>query len=59
MLLAGTWSLLAKDFETNGKIIGGLRLPTLVVQEGGYNNRNLGSNARNFFSGLWSGMYGK
>lgn len=55
----GTWSLLAKDFETNGKLIGSLRLPTLVVQEGGYNNRNLGSNARNFFSGLWSGMYGK
>lgn len=55
----GTWSLLAKDFETNGRMIGGLRLPTLVVQEGGYNNRNLGSNARNFFSGLWSGMYGK
>lgn len=55
----GTWSLLAKDFETNGKMIGGLRLPTLVAQEGGYNNRNLGSNARNFFSGLWSGMYGK
>ena len=53
----GTWSLTSSDFEANGRMIGGLHLPTLVVQEGGYNNRVLGVNARHFFAGLWSGAY--
>jgi acetoin utilization deacetylase AcuC-like enzyme len=53
----GSWNLQSKDFETNGKMIGSLQLPTLVVQEGGYNNRVLGMNARHFFMGLWSGAY--
>jgi acetoin utilization deacetylase AcuC-like enzyme/GNAT superfamily N-acetyltransferase len=53
----GSWSLTAKDFEANGEMIGGLRLPTLVVQEGGYNTRNLGINARNFFNGLYRGIF--
>ncbi len=48
----GTWQLTAKDFEANGRLIGGLGLPTLVVQEGGYRVRTLGSNAMHFFKGL-------
>jgi acetoin utilization deacetylase AcuC-like enzyme/GNAT superfamily N-acetyltransferase len=48
----GTWSLNAKDFEANGRLIGGLGLPMLVVQEGGYRTRSLGTNALNFFKGL-------
>ena len=28
----------------------------LVVQEGGYNNRSIGTNAKCFFQGLLSGM---
>ncbi|MEX0704959.1 MAG: histone deacetylase family protein [Planctomycetales bacterium] len=51
----GTWSLGARDFELNGQMIGALRLPTLVVQEGGYRTRTLGTNARHFFLGLESG----
>jgi acetoin utilization deacetylase AcuC-like enzyme/GNAT superfamily N-acetyltransferase len=51
----GTWSLSAKDFEANGRMIGSLYLPTLVLQEGGYGTRVLGINARHFFTGLWSG----
>jgi acetoin utilization deacetylase AcuC-like enzyme/GNAT superfamily N-acetyltransferase len=50
----GTWSLNAKDFEANGRMIGSLYLPTLVLQEGGYGTRVLGVNARHFFTGLWS-----
>ncbi|MEZ5000182.1 MAG: histone deacetylase family protein [Bacteroidales bacterium] len=50
----GTWSLLAKDFEENGKMIASLGLPILVVQEGGYRNRVLGINARHFFNGIKS-----
>jgi GNAT superfamily N-acetyltransferase len=48
----GTWSLRARDFERNGRLIGGLGLPTVVVQEGGYRTRTLGLNAMNFFNGL-------
>lgn len=54
----GTWSLLLKDFEANGRMIGELRIPTLVVQEGGYRIRNLGINARSFFKGIWEGLFG-
>lgn len=51
----GTWSLSAKDFEANGRMLGELRLPTLVIQEGGYRTRTLGTNARHFFTGLFLG----
>ena len=53
----GSWSLAADNFEAVGKMIGSLCLPTLVVQEGGYDTRVLGINARRFFSGLWAGSY--
>lgn len=53
----GTFTLGAKDFRQNGEMIGGLRLPTLVVQEGGYRTRSLGVNARNFFQGLWEAAH--
>ena len=53
----GTWLLTAKDFETNGQLIGQLRIPTLVVQEGGYRTRTLGTNVRHFFRGLVHGAY--
>ncbi len=51
----GSWELGPKDFAANGRMIGRLGLPTLVVQEGGYKNRSLGVNARSFFQGLWHG----
>jgi acetoin utilization deacetylase AcuC-like enzyme/GNAT superfamily N-acetyltransferase len=53
----GSWSLEAEDFEAVGRMIGSLRLPTLVIQEGGYDTRVLGINARRFFSGLWTSAY--
>lgn len=52
----GTWSFTANDFELNGRMIADLRLPTLVVQEGGYRTRTLGVNARSFFQGLAIGQ---
>jgi len=52
----GSFRLLARDFRENGRLIGGLRLPTLVVQEGGYRTQTLGVNARHFFLGLWDGL---
>ncbi|HES59610.1 MAG: histone deacetylase family protein [Calditrichaceae bacterium] len=55
----GTWTLNPGDFELNGRMIGSLKLPTLVVQEGGYKVRSLGLNARYFFTGLWNGCCAK
>ncbi|MEZ6062187.1 MAG: histone deacetylase family protein [Planctomycetaceae bacterium] len=53
----GTWSLSRSDFEANGRLLGELKLPTLVVQEGGYRTRTLGKNARGFFQGLVAGVH--
>ncbi len=53
----GTWSLEARDFAANGRLVGALGLPVLVVQEGGYRVRNIGVNARHFFVGLWEGAF--
>jgi len=44
--------LRAEDFRRNGEMISALKLPTLIVQEGGYRTRTLGINARHFFEGL-------
>jgi len=52
----GSFTLLARDFRENGRMIGALGLPTLVVQEGGYRTQTLGVNARHFFVGLWQGV---
>jgi acetoin utilization deacetylase AcuC-like enzyme/GNAT superfamily N-acetyltransferase len=54
----GTWSLTGRDFFQNGRRIGQMRIPSLVVQEGGYLVRSLGRNARKFFEGLWEGHFG-
>jgi ribosomal protein S18 acetylase RimI-like enzyme len=51
----GTWSNRGKDFEQLGRMIGEQGYATLVVQEGGYRVRTLGTNARNFFTGLVAG----
>ncbi|HPF70170.1 MAG TPA: acetylpolyamine amidohydrolase [Candidatus Krumholzibacteria bacterium] len=51
----GTWNLTADDLLENGRRVGELGLPTLVVQEGGYRTRTLGRNARAFFEGLHKG----
>ncbi len=55
----GSWLLTARDFELNGRMIGQLSLPTLVVQEGGYRTRTLGINARQFLRGLSEGASGR
>jgi acetoin utilization deacetylase AcuC-like enzyme len=55
----GSWTLEAADFEEMGKMIGSLGIPSLIVQEGGYDTRVLGINARSFLTGLWSEMFQK
>jgi len=51
----GSWLLTPDDFEVMGKVLGGVGLPTVIVQEGGYDTGVLGRNARRFFTGLFSG----
>jgi acetoin utilization deacetylase AcuC-like enzyme len=55
----GTWPFRGKDFFTTGEHIGSLGLPMLIVQEGGYRTRSIGSNAAHFFSGLVQGISGR
>jgi acetoin utilization deacetylase AcuC-like enzyme/GNAT superfamily N-acetyltransferase len=55
----GSWTLEGPDFEEMGRMIGTFRIPSLVVQEGGYDTRVLGINARSFLAGLWSAMFQK
>ncbi|MCB9670929.1 MAG: histone deacetylase family protein [Alphaproteobacteria bacterium] len=52
----GTWSLREADFRANGRAVGQLRRPTLVVQEGGYGLRVLGRHALAFLTGLHEEM---
>lgn len=49
----GTWTLSGKDFYLNGRITADLRLPTLIIQEGGYRNRFLSINASHFLKGFY------
>ena len=51
----GTWSLRVKDFKENGKMIGAMGLPMVIIQEGGYRTQTLGKNALSFFQGLVEG----
>ena len=48
----GTWHHRPDDFRQIGAMVGGLGLPLLAVQEGGYRVRTLGTNARYLFTGL-------
>ena len=53
----GAWTISAEGFERIGGAIAGLGLPTLAVQEGGYDTRVIGRNARQFLAGLQRGVY--
>ncbi len=53
----GNFNLTSTGMRRIGQALAHLRLPTLVVQEGGYTLRNLGIGARAFFSGLSAGWF--
>ena len=52
----GNFLLRAADFRANRVLVGSLGVPSVVVQEGGYESRVLGTNARAFLGGLSSGF---
>ncbi|KOS78563.1 acetylpolyamine aminohydrolase domain protein [Burkholderia mallei] len=45
------WRWTTDGFGRLGHLIGALRLPTVIVQEGGYRIESLEANARSFFGG--------
>jgi len=51
-------SITTDGFERSGRLVGGLGLPTVVVQEGGYDVDHLGENVRRWLTGLRSGAAG-
>jgi acetoin utilization deacetylase AcuC-like enzyme/GNAT superfamily N-acetyltransferase len=53
----GAWAITTEGFERIGGAIAGLGLPMLVVQEGGYDTRVIGRNARSVLSGLQRAIY--
>jgi acetoin utilization deacetylase AcuC-like enzyme len=53
----GAWRISPDGFQRIGSAVGALGLPTLVVQEGGYDSRVLGRNARRFVTGLQQGIH--
>ena len=55
----GTWSLTPSGLSEVGRRIGALKLPTLLVQEGGYNIRSLGRNAAALLTGFCAGALGR
>ncbi|OQK16469.1 histone deacetylase [Methyloprofundus sedimenti] len=55
----GTWSHNYEDFFKIGQLIGETKYHIVVVQEGGYRTQTLGTNAKYFFQGLWSGFFGQ
>ena len=55
----GTWSVTREGLFEVGQRIGATRLPTLLVQEGGYNIRSLGRNATSMLTGMCAGALGR
>ncbi len=53
----GAWAISPDGLERIGGAIPALGMPTLAVQEGGYDIRVLGRNATRFLSGLQRGIY--
>jgi acetoin utilization deacetylase AcuC-like enzyme/GNAT superfamily N-acetyltransferase len=53
----GAWVITPDGLERIGGAVAGLGVPTLVVQEGGYDTRVLGRNARRLIGGLQRGVY--
>lgn len=49
----GSFGFTSRDFEKAGRMIGSMRLPTLLVQEGGYLTRSVGRHARSFIHGIY------
>lgn len=48
----GFFNLQTRDFGKLGRIIGKLKLPSVIIQEGGYYTPHLGENVKTFLLGM-------
>ncbi|MFH2201999.1 MAG: histone deacetylase family protein [Elusimicrobiota bacterium] len=48
----GTFSLTTEDFNAVARVLAGLNVPTMIVQEGGYEESSLGLNVKSFLEGF-------
>lgn len=48
----GSFELSTQDYEKIGQVLASIKLPTTVIQEGGYFTRDLGDNVVSFLKGL-------
>lgn len=55
---SGQWYLTGEDFFECGLMLGRLKKPAAVIQEGGYGTETLGANAVQFLRGLLTGFHG-
>ena len=53
----GTFMVTLRGVQQIGERIGRMKLPTLIIQEGGYSRLNLRRGAHHFFSGLVKTCY--
>ncbi|PKP18613.1 MAG: acetylpolyamine amidohydrolase [Bacteroidetes bacterium HGW-Bacteroidetes-21] len=53
----GTWDFTNEHFNNTGTLIGSLKYPTIIVQEGGYKTHSLGVVAKHFFNGFYKSKY--
>jgi acetoin utilization deacetylase AcuC-like enzyme len=53
----GTWGFTYSDFFRTGTLLGGLKIPALIIQEGGYKTNTLGIYAKHFFNGYYSSRF--
>lgn len=52
----GDFGLVAADFFVLGRLLGELKLPSVIVQEGGYDTSDLGTNVVSFLDGVLAGL---
>lgn len=53
----GTWNFTPDNLFNTGKLLGTLKYPTLIVQEGGYKTNSLGIFAKYFFKGFYGSKF--
>lgn len=53
----GDFELTTRDFEKVAELLGRLKLPTAVIQEGGYHTKDLGLNVKAFLTAFAAALY--
>jgi len=55
----GSWDFTYENFFKTGNVLGNMKYPVLIIQEGGYKTNTLGYYAKYFFDGFYKGRFVK